>query len=542
VISLNPVQHRAEKLIDQGGSEHYFQKLSAHGELMIEIPAELQDKLKACRTLPSIPAVALKIMELCEQDDIGTADVASVLARDPALSAKVLKVANSAIYGVRAQVTTLDRAIAIMGTNAVLSLSLSFSLIKTMKKSNRNTFDHMTYWRHSIITALTAKALGNTPEFTNLNEYFLAGLLQDIGILVFNEMVPTAYSRLIPRAERSHEKLVELEREAFGVDHAALGGWLLEHWNLPPNLKVSIAASHNPQIIPPGDAGRLCRVGMVAWRVAEIWINSDTPGATARARQEAIELLGLSPEQFEKLLAEVAGALPEITSSLDLEIGSQEALHRLYDQAREALIVLALQAQQQARLAQDMAKRDGLTALYNRSYLEDALPQFFENAAKANQALSVIFVDVDNFKSINDTHGHQAGDAVLLLIARILQSSTRISDLVARYGGDEFVCILPNSNQDGAAIVADRIRTATASAPHKVSDHSEVEITVSQGCATSLPDSPYDSAISLLKHADRCLYAAKRNGRNRVMSSSSHPAESCAPAPSPGLASGEKLA
>lgn len=86
---------------------------------MIKIPEDLKNRLKACRSLPSVPAVAIKIMELCEQDDIGMPEVATVLARDPALAAKVLKVANSAIYGVRAQVTTLDRAIAIMGINAV---------------------------------------------------------------------------------------------------------------------------------------------------------------------------------------------------------------------------------------------------------------------------------------------------------------------------------------------------------------------------------------------------------------------------------------
>lgn len=487
---------------------------------MAQIPEELKNRLKNCRSLPSIPAVAIKIIELCERDDIGTPEVARVLAHDPALAAKVLKVANSAIYGVRTQVTALDRAIAIMGINAVLSLSLSFSLVQTLRRSGRAGFDHCTYWRRSIITAAASKALGASAGLAYRDEFFLAGLLQDIGMLALNEALPETYGRLIPLAKRNHCKLIELERKALGTDHGIVGGALLESWDLPAILRRSTAISHAAETTDHPEMDKFCKIVVLAGHIAEIWTNPDTGSATAFARQKAFELLEMTPIRFEILLGEIAGALPQITANLELEIGSQEALNRLYDQARDALIALTLQAQHQARLLQDLAKHDGLTALYNRGHLEESLPQIYAAAIRMHQPLSALFVDVDNFKTINDTYGHQAGDSVLMSVGQILRSATRASDLVARYGGDEFVCLLPNTSSAGARLVAQRIRAA-ACQPHKVAGGIELNVTLSQGCATSVPDHPYESGISLLQEADHCLYSAKNNGRNRVMDTDS---------------------
>ena len=123
---------------------------------MPEIPATLQDRLKSCQTLPSVPAVAIDIIQLSKQEDIGISQVAAVLARDPAIVAKVLRAANSAFYVVRSEVTTLERAISIMGTNAALSLSLSFSLVGSLRKPHRAGFDYVSYWRRSVIAAAIA--------------------------------------------------------------------------------------------------------------------------------------------------------------------------------------------------------------------------------------------------------------------------------------------------------------------------------------------------------------------------------------------------
>jgi diguanylate cyclase len=133
------------------------------------------------------------------------------------------------------------------------------------------------------------------------------------------------------------------------------------------------------------------------------------------------------------------------------------------------------------------------------------------------QPLSVIFVDIDHFKSINDSCGHQAGDSVLVAVANILKAAMRASDVVARYGGDEFVCILPNADEQAAQMIGERLRGAIASKPLVVDNELEVSATASFGCATFSDKHPFESTGALLEQADRCLYAAKHGGRNRVV-------------------------
>jgi diguanylate cyclase (GGDEF)-like protein len=483
---------------------------------MRDLPELLLNRLKACRTLPSIPAVVIEVLDICEREDVGTSEIASVLARDPALAAKVLKVANSAFYGLRSQVTTLERAVSIMGINATLSLSLSFSLVGSLRKSTAR-FDHIYFWRRSIIAAATAKAIGSRFRRGTRDEYFLAGLMQDIGILILNETSPENYGRVFSSSGGSHERLLAVERQAFGADHVDVGCWQLDRWGLPEDLIKAVAASHDPEIALAAEKTDHSRAVCVAAHVADIWCSNRTVQATERARDLAFRLLDMTANQFEMLLNEMASSLPSVTSDLDLDIGSEESINGLLDKAREALVVLNLQAQQNLRVMQDKTKQDGLTSLYSRSCLQDVLPQYFDAASRTGSPLSAIFIDVDSFKYTNDTYGHHAGDGVLISIAGILRSVMRSSDLFSRYGGDEFVCLLPNTDEAGVLMVAERIRRAVNAAPHKTETGIEVPATVSVGCATFSSAHPFKGSVQLLEAADRALYTAKRGGRNRVV-------------------------
>jgi diguanylate cyclase (GGDEF)-like protein len=169
---------------------------------------------------------------------------------------------------------------------------------------------------------------------------------------------------------------------------------------------------------------------------------------------------------------------------------------------------LALRGREVFAQVRQMAITDGLTQLYNRRAFDRALDREIARAARADGRLSLVLVDLDHFKAINDEHGHVTGDTVLRQISRALQASVRSYDVLARYGGEEFAAVLPGCSGSLALRLADRLRLAVAEAG------SEVTVTASVGVATY----PYDGADAgrLLLAADRALYASKRAGRNQV--------------------------
>ena len=165
----------------------------------------------------------------------------------------------------------------------------------------------------------------------------------------------------------------------------------------------------------------------------------------------------------------------------------------------------------------EMAVLDPLTALHNRRYLSSHLVTLFEESADRGRALSVLLIDVDHFKAINDTHGHDAGDDVLRELALRLRRNIRGIDLACRLGGEEFVVVLPDTSPDSACLVGERLRQCIAAAPFVVGGHNRpVNVTASMGVAALEYEN--DTPDVILKRADQALYCAKRDGRNRVFS------------------------
>jgi two-component system cell cycle response regulator len=195
-------------------------------------------------------------------------------------------------------------------------------------------------------------------------------------------------------------------------------------------------------------------------------------------------------------------------------IDRNEMLARVRTQIKKKRYTERLRDNVQASI--EMAITDALTSLYNRRYMETHLAALTEQAAQRGKPITVMILDIDFFKSINDGHGHDAGDDVLREFAIRIRKSIRNIDLACRYGGEEFVIVMPETDMAVASMVAERIRRRIATEPFPIQQGSKsLEVTISIGLAAL--NGAGDNAAAMLKRADTALYRAKRDGRNRVV-------------------------
>jgi diguanylate cyclase (GGDEF)-like protein len=161
-----------------------------------------------------------------------------------------------------------------------------------------------------------------------------------------------------------------------------------------------------------------------------------------------------------------------------------------------------------------MSKTDGLTGVFNRRYLEERLGEEFERQRRHRRPLSVAILDLDHFKRVNDTYGHQCGDQILKDLVPAVRTSLRSTDIFARYGGEEFCCVFPETGLADALSIAQRIR---ATVERRDFRHKEAVIRITASLGVSTVDAATPDADSLLSRADEALYRAKQTGRNRVV-------------------------
>lgn len=190
-----------------------------------------------------------------------------------------------------------------------------------------------------------------------------------------------------------------------------------------------------------------------------------------------------------------------------------EVLKTLADYA-----AIAIENARSVERIRELSVTDDVTGLFNARYLEQSLEQEYRRSKRTGEPLSVIFIDLDYFKTINDTHGHLVGSDVLREAAILLRQSLRVTDIPTRYGGDEFVLILPETSQDDALMVAGRIRDAVRGHTFGVMHGSPCKVTASFGIAT-LPDDT-DDKLDLIRLADQAMYWVKEHSRDDIATAS----------------------
>lgn len=605
-------------------------------------------ELKAAGRLPSPSGLALAIMRLVQREDATVKKLIDLVKADPALTARILRFANSAAFGARRPVAAIQDAVIMMGMPAVRNFALGLSIVSRQRSEHCSGFDYGVYWAQALALAVAVAAVTGRERTVAPEEAFTLGLLSDIGRLALATAWSDTYSECL-RASQGDD-LLQLERERFAVDHNELTLILLLDWGLPSLLLDSLKLSFES---PTGESSRIVRFAQqlaFSRRIARFCVADDSYRAVLLPdlRQDAV-LHALEGESFDRFLDEVCKQWQEWGKLIDIETDvrmvfptnrnelfeslpglelllvdddsmmlarlskqlasaghrvatcrdgesalkliienkpqlvitdwrmkpmdgltlcktlrgsdlgknlylimltaseSEDALVEAFDagiddyvtkpvslrvllariRAGQRILMLQQELEKEkkdierysAELAvanrrlELMANTDILTGLPNRRYALNRLEQEWDSAQRYGRPLSVLMLDLDYFKSINDNLGHDAGDVVLAHAANLLKANARTSDIACRLGGEEFLVIAPNTDAKAALLLAERIRSAIeAEQPKDLA--LPRPMTVSIGVAGSLGGKPKWN--ELIKLADQALYKIKAGGRNAV--------------------------
>lgn len=617
------------------------------------------EELKLAGNLPSPTGVGLAILELTRGEDYSMGDVTRVIQTDPALTGRILRIANSAASSPTQPITSVSQAAMRLGVRSVRNVALGFSLVSGHRSGECRSFDYERYWAHSLAVAVAAQVLAEETRGVTPTDAFTCGLLSDIGSLALASIHPERYAEVLRRACEQEGSLLLAERELLDIDHVQLGCALLSEWGLPESFVYALGTvdTREPELAPSPEAERLarllrhalalapriltgsqegelpeeleldvaraatvlarCRGDWLEWGrtlqipsalrkaesagvpKAELELASQRAAAEARAKPGCgLRILAVDDDPVslrlitlhlsraghevirattgrEALLAalehapqmvitdwmmpdmdglelcrtlrsteECRGMYVIVLTGRDRESRAVEAFDAGADEyflkPFESRLLLArvragqrtielreqvesdrrIQAQQVAdmsvlnRKLEAAAMTDVLTRLPNRRFALRRLEEDLGIALANETALSVVMIDIDLFKQVNDEHGHGMGDLVLRETANVLRGIVRREDTVCRLGGEEFLVICPGANLEQAAATAERMRRAVAH--HVIGYGYGRPVTISAGVAQR--EEGADTVDDLLRVADRRVYVAKAAGRDQVCS------------------------
>lgn len=222
----------------------------------------------------ALPAVAMKFSEAIKNPATSNNDLEKIVSEDSALSAKVLMIANSALFNFPSKIDTISKAITIVGHKQLSEIILSCSIVAMFKGIPQNVIDMDHFWRHSIAVATASRILAAYRHEQNIEKFFTAGLLHDIGKLILFVEAPKYAYAVISKCEETKELMHKVEKKVIGFDHAKLGSMLLKKWKLPEEVTSSVCYHHMPSIAA-GDS-----LGASIIHVADIMVHALKLGAS----------------------------------------------------------------------------------------------------------------------------------------------------------------------------------------------------------------------------------------------------------------------
>lgn len=496
----------------------------------------LPDIISKAENLPSPPSVAMEVLRLTGDDSVSIEDIAVVVSRDPALSAKLMKLSNSSLFKRGSDISTIDRATMVLGLKTVKLMALSFSLADTLPKSGDegSKFDYDAYWIQSLTMAVAGRSLAQLVKSRYFDEAFMCGLLSHLGQLVMAECMTDEYNAVLDRVAGGMPT-PEDERQVLGFDYPSVGSAILQAWGMPEQIYQSVRFAEKPSDLPvtfSEDVAELSWIMHLAELATTVICASRKGPALALLHETVSARFEIPESEVDAFIIGLENGVAETAKLLNIDMNEMDSFDKIIEKARMQMVHVSLgtaldlqesqEREESLRLEkEDLSKKvntDKLTGINNRASFDDQLKLVISNHARGHheKGLGLLVLDIDHFKIFNDTHGHLAGDEVLKSVARAVDEAVRGDDVAARYGGEEFVVILPETDEAELLMVAERVRMKVEAVEVTYEDKI-LKVTASIGGAVCDTIERQSDGPALLKIADKCLYQAKDSGRNRCI-------------------------
>lgn len=499
---------------------------------------QVRNRIASLSYLPTTVAVAMKFVELGKNPDAEPNDYAKVIEADSSLSSKVLALANSPWFGIRNKVTTVRMAVNLLGLGTVRTMAISYCVAGLHNELKLSAAESRRFWESSLCKAVAAKQYAKVFDEKLADEAFIGGMFQDFALPVMYSIAKEEMTEMLEESRVSGDEQLVKERGLFHLDHTEIGRVLAQKLELPDCFVDAVAFHHNQQQLTEfmdkeliGEAVYVASLFphvMNAWNQADAerlcaWLDERLAGT----QMGSVSLLEAIQKEFNQVYHYFENTEPpaNMLAQLMIDAGKEQAdntthLVRTVQQLMQEAASMGMEMHQMLRnqnQLEDKALRDPLTGAFNREGFNGKAEELLAKAARYRLPIALIYVDIDKFKPINDTLGHDFGDRALKSVAVQLTETVRQHDLVGRLGGDEFAMLLYDCREPDAQAIARRTLVAIAEQAIGRGQRS-LKISASMGLLFIEPTSDRKQLDTLLRAADKLMYRAKSAGGNRVES------------------------
>ena len=465
------------------------------------------DRVLSCPNLPTLPAVAMRVLELAAIPEVSLSQIAAVIENDPAIASKVLRTINSSFYSLSRRCGSIQQALAFLGLQSVKALVLGFSLSRSINGGGDDevSFDFLDYWRRSLFSAAAAREIALITRRCDPDEAFVTALVQDLGTVALWRAFGDRYLQALDLTKGDHRKLCAIEQRSLETDHTIISAEMVSRWRFPDSIVTAVRCHHRSHDAD-STALQLARTVELAGTAASVLAARDPEAELVRLRRDGQEWFDIRPAPMTLLLKKIADQAAELSRAFGLDAGASVDV--------DVILATASRIRREQKLVEPVPDA--------RAFGSDLEQTFTDNTRRSG--IGILLIGVDRAKLIQESFGTRGLEDAMTHALNIGRAVAGKTTRLYRFVGAELAVLVPDTDIEDLCRVGELIRRSCAE--NRVGSESSSSkgfpVTVSIGAAIyeSLAELRAGTCIETpdqLVRAAMFALAAGRRGRNRVV-------------------------